>query len=106
METNTFLSVEDITITNKILECENIFEEQSQEEPQFDRVVLPDEWLCNVAWVANDGVPMIPNQAMTTFTCSCHIGVNCPHPYVCPAYCPLCRCFFLLFFSKRIIIST
>ena len=51
METNpdTFLSVEDIT--NKILECENIFEEQLHQEPQFDRVMLPDEWLCNIAWM-------------------------------------------------------
>ena len=63
---DSFLSEEEIA--SKILECENIFEEQIHDEPQFDRAVLPDEWLCNVAWVANDGVPMSPNQAMTTFT--------------------------------------
>ena len=83
------LSVEDIA--NKIRECESSFDGQAHAEPHFNGDILPDEWLCNSSWVANDGVPMAPDQAMTTFTCGCHIGVNCPHPCVCPAHCLFCR---------------
>ena len=66
-------------------------EEPSSEEPNFRGIRLPDDCLLSGASNTCDDVPGGPNQAMGSFTCCCHVGVNCPHHCVCPNRCSFCR---------------